>query len=96
MFTGFVYITLAVYLLLCACTEGHLAHGISFEALLRAAIAVILQGLLRSLKFEKCLYNFKMITDNCELHEPAICTKMCTNEVPLRCYCGAVTLLPSS
>ena len=35
MFAEFIYITLAVCLLLCACTEDDLAYGMSFETLLK-------------------------------------------------------------
>ena len=38
MLTGFMYIALAVCLLLCACTKGELADEISFDALLGAAL----------------------------------------------------------
>ena len=37
MFAEFMYIALAVCLLLCVDTEGHLAYGMSFGALLGAA-----------------------------------------------------------
>ena len=40
MFTGFMYIALAVCLLLCACTEGDLGDEMSFDTLLRAAIMI--------------------------------------------------------
>ena len=41
MFTEFVFIALAVCLLLCACTEEDLADGMSFETFLRSAIVSI-------------------------------------------------------
>ena len=41
MFTEFMYIALAVCLLLCAGTEGDLVYGMSFGTLLRASVMMI-------------------------------------------------------
>jgi len=56
MFAEFMFITLAVCLLLGTCQEACSAYGMSFGALLRAAVLIILPGLFRLLKFMKHLH----------------------------------------